>query len=268
MPEGELPGVAAEDVPGGAEVREEHTLIRTSRKYFGQKRRHRTSSTAPRDERARYRAALPKRPSGRRSRTTTKITNTTSCFSEPGRKVAPRDSASPTMKPPAKRAEEVAHPAQHHDHEGHEVEGLADVGRHVEERGDERARHRGAGRADAEGDRADPAHVDTHEKSALGLLGERADRLADVGGAEKGEQADGDEGGAAAGDEAWHLDERVADDEGGARHRRPDRAEVALPEHERQVLQEQREPQREEELVVLRGPAVGLDDHLLDDRRR
>src|SRR5215831_19613280 len=34
------------------------------------------------------------------------------------------------------RAHEVAHTAEHHDHEGHDVERLTDVGRHVEERRD------------------------------------------------------------------------------------------------------------------------------------
>ena len=49
---------------------------------------------------------------------------------------------------------------------------------------------------------------------------------------------------------------------------RTHRAEVALPEHQRQVLEEQRQAEREQELVVLGGVAVGLDDHALDERCR
>src|ERR1700682_2756882 len=58
------------------------------------------------------------------------------------------------------RADEIAHAAEHDDDEGHDIERLAHVGRPVEERRDERARHRRAGRADAEGGRADARHVD------------------------------------------------------------------------------------------------------------
>ena len=83
------------------------------------------------------------------------------------------------------RAQEVAHAAQHHHHEGHDVEALAHVGGHVEERRDQRARHRHARRADAEGHGADARHVDADQQRALRLLGERPDRLARVGQAQE-----------------------------------------------------------------------------------
>src|SRR5258705_4252098 len=37
-------------------------------------------------------------------------------------------------EPAQEGAQEIAHAPQHHDHEGHDVEALAHVGRHVEER--------------------------------------------------------------------------------------------------------------------------------------
>ena len=114
--------------------------------------------------------------------------------------------------------------------------------------------------------RADARHVDAHEHGALGLLGERADGLAEIGEAQEGEERHRHEDGAAGGDEPRQLDERLADHEGRARVGHPQRPEVALPEHERQVLDEQREAEGEQELVVLGGGAVGLDERLLDAR--
>src|SRR5438034_10269204 len=64
------------------------------------------------------------------------------------------------------RADEVAHAAQHHDHERHDVERLADVGRDVEKRRDQRAGHGHSAGADTEGRRADPRDVDAHQHGA------------------------------------------------------------------------------------------------------
>src|SRR5262245_44496732 len=83
-------------------------------------------------------------------------------------------------EPAEKRADEVAHAAEHDHHEGHQVERFAYVGGYVEERGNQGAGHGHAPRADAEGDGADSADVDPDELGALRLLGERADCLAHV----------------------------------------------------------------------------------------
>src|SRR6202795_1709959 len=111
-------------------------------------------------------------------------------------------------EPAEQRADEIAHAAEHNDDEGHDIERLTPVGRDVEERRDEGARHRRAGRADAEGGRADPRHVDAHEHGALGLLGERADGLAEIREAQEGEERHRHEDGAGGGDEPRQLEDR------------------------------------------------------------
>ena len=52
----------------------------------------------------------------------------------------------------------------------------------------------------------------------------------------------------------------LAEHERRARQRRLHGAEIALPEDQGQVLEEQREPEREEQLVVLGGQAIRLDN--------
>ena len=75
--------------------------------------------------------------------------------------------------------------------------------------------------------------------------------LPDVGAAQEGEQRQRHDHGPAARHQPRHLHQRLAEQERGAGVARPHGAEVALPEHEGQVLEEERQPEGEQELVVL-----------------
>ena len=102
-------------------------------------------------------------------------------------------------------------------------------------------------------------------RAAPGLLGQRPEGLARIGEPQESEEPHRHEDGPARGDQAGHLDERVAEHEGRPGIGHLHGAEIALPEDEGKVLEEEGQPEREQELIVLGGLTIGLDHDLLDD---
>ena len=173
------------------EVGEEEDADQRSRGSTGGRNGGATSSSAERDGRPAPQRprAPPKSPAGRKSSTRTKSDEDHQLLERAGQERGAERLGQPDDEAAQQGAEEVAHAAEHHDHEGHDVERLADVGRDVEERRDQRAGHRHAApsRSRRRGSRM-RAHVDAHQQRALRLLGQRADGLADVRAAQEGEE--------------------------------------------------------------------------------
>ena len=243
MPEGELAGVAAQDVPALAEVGPEDNQDQdVDRVVVGRQaeQRQRDEDRRPDGERAagtdrpptpapsdppprrRYRGRhrlgahwrAPSRPVGFNGEHQDEDREDDQVLQQGGRQQRPEVLGDPDHEPAQQRPGQVAHPAQDDRDEGDQDEDLADIRRDPEERQHHRPGQRDAGDPDPEGDAVDRPDVDPDQLGAVALLGRRPHRLADVGALEQQEQgpADGQRG--QAGEQARHADEQVDRAEG------------------------------------------------------
>ena len=86
------------------------------------------------------------------------------------------------------RARHRAEPADDDDDEGEQRVGRSERRRHVDDQHQHRAGRADAGRAEPEGQRVEPLHVEPDHQRAGVVVGAGADRLADIGEAEEREQ--------------------------------------------------------------------------------
>src|SRR5205809_747655 len=116
-------------------------------------------------------------------------------------------------------------------------------------------RHRAA---DGRGDQIDALRVGAHQRHRLAVLGDGADRGADVGPTQEDPEADHREERDGEGDQPDEREEHAADLED--RERQADGPVVGGPEERRERLEEEEEPARREELVDGRASEDRRDD--------
>src|SRR5579864_7591069 len=112
------------------------------------------------------------------------------------------------------RAGKAPHPAQHDNGEGDQHEAFADAWMRVVARQQQTGSGADAGDTDAEAHRVDMLDVDADETRPLALACHRADRLAEIGAANKQPQRESEEDGRAKGDHLRDRDGRDAEIDG------------------------------------------------------
>ena len=172
------------------------------------------------------------------------------------------DSTTPISRPPAS-AHETAHAAQHHDGESHQHEAAADLRIHVVGRQQEAGRRAQAGHADAERQRVDFLYVDAHQLGALLFLGHGADGAPQVRAADDPEQHRRHRQRAAEGDDLGQRDHGRPDLHRGQRVGGVDGARIGLEPDQRQVLQHDGQPQRDQQDVLVLAVAGAVDHEAL-----
>ena len=121
---------------------------------------------------------------------------------------------------------------------------------------DRRQQHAGradAGDADGPGDRVDAVGVDAHERRGLPVLRRRAHDLAGVRPAHEREEPGGEGDGDREGHDLRHVERGAGDPHDDRVVVGAHEARVGGPQHERQVLERDRQPDRREDLHVVRG---------------
>src|SRR5579883_1111673 len=134
------------------------------------------------------------------------------------------------------RAREASHAAQHDDGEGDDDEAFADPGMGIVAGEKQRGGGADAGDAEAEAHREGVLDVDADELGAAALECQRADRLAEIGALHQKPEQRGDNERARERHRFRHGDEGDAEIDGGEGVCGTDRARVATPEIEGEII--------------------------------
>ncbi len=184
-------------------------------------------------------------------------------------------SCSPRNRPPSdlgdaddeaadRRAREAAHAAQHDDGEGHEDEGVARGRRHVVGRHQQAGRGAEAGDADAVGHGEDVLDVDADQARALPFLGDGTDRLARVAPRHVEAERRAEHQRGAERDDLGQRQEGRPDLDEGAGVGHVDGLRVAAEEQERDIVDHDREAQRDQQDVLVAAVIVAADQQAIE----
>src|SRR5579883_3552878 len=162
-----------------------------------------------------------------------------------------------------KRAGETAHPAQHYDGESDQHEAMTDRRIGVKAGQQETGRGAQASDANAEAHGEDMIDIDAHEPRAVAFPRDRTDRLAKIGPPHEKPKRAGDDQGTEERHHLWNGDEGKAEIDRGEAIRGAHGPRVRGPEIERQILDDDRQPQGREQHILVAPIARAGDDETL-----
>ena len=213
---------------------------------------------------AAHHRAFPPSPVGLKASVSSSMANTTINPESAPTILNPEGFGDPHHQAGDQRADHIAERAHDHGDEGHQHEHLSDkrVGRI--ERHQQRAGGAGQRQRDAKRYAKNPIGVDAHQRRHVAVLGRGAHRLAEVGGVQEHPERAAQQHRDDKGDQFGHRDVEPAEMKGFVGIRGMDGAVIGGEQHQREIQQQQRQREGQEDLRHVVGPQYPADQEMLD----